>query len=637
MAGGIIVRKYFKRDGHIYYVIKGEGSEKIPTTIFFLDFYDELSQYATWDGIFFIRDASKTSGGHEGDPTVKSGWAMYTWDPAKEKLEKTQNPGWRKIAEQESLDLDETKFVSLVHFNKVIYGDGVEDLGLLGRIIACEEKVGECVRIVESVDARIVDLEKYKHWHTNKVDVLDQLIYRNDRLEFRGVPIGGNTMLYDNVRDGKICWINPNDPTACFPVKNSRTIADLIKTSDLDWIGMKVVVVEANGDLTTYQFVEDPTNPGVKHEMTGVEQIKSNRTYSAVDIATGEELDNISDEDALVKFMDEEKKWKVYYREKATVVRFLYTITKSSRGQITYVDELPKCDVSYLDRGLWSAFTSTDTVVAGHFYEAIEDESVEGGARWSDVTISGSHALDDVDGAQFLPGCYCIMEPEMPYKKYKLFWKEPEDIEGRFAFGHTKLVRKFGSAPTSVDDGTVVATLSSHDMRYNMYVDTCPFSNQSVFYRLFTFSNAGVQLKAMDPIEPEFLEWKTIIDAKGTYALDHMFVVGDHVVLPEHPRFGFVDTEVVDVDSNNLVLRTTVRNDRWTEPMLRDYTRYKLTVDDFPEPSKTYKVFGDDGFVDWSGGFFPSDVSIYELDDMYPNGIFGNFEINDGLVTFTLI
>ena len=62
----------------------------------FLSTYDQLSNYVGKPGFYVVRDAGNTRTGQHGDPSVHSGWAMYTWDTT---------TGWVKVAEKESLDI----------------------------------------------------------------------------------------------------------------------------------------------------------------------------------------------------------------------------------------------------------------------------------------------------------------------------------------------------------------------------------------------------------------------------------------------------------------------------------------------------------------------------------------------------
>lgn len=74
------------------------GADKTPE-IRFIDYYDQLVPLQGQQGHWFVRDAGNTTTGQHGDPTVKKGWAMYTWD-ARGVHGKAC---WRKIASEESL------------------------------------------------------------------------------------------------------------------------------------------------------------------------------------------------------------------------------------------------------------------------------------------------------------------------------------------------------------------------------------------------------------------------------------------------------------------------------------------------------------------------------------------------------
>ena len=71
----------------------------------FLDNYSQLSMNNGTDGIYFVKNASSSNAlDRNGDPTVKTGWAMYVWDSRITTNNGIARGGWIKIAEGESLD-----------------------------------------------------------------------------------------------------------------------------------------------------------------------------------------------------------------------------------------------------------------------------------------------------------------------------------------------------------------------------------------------------------------------------------------------------------------------------------------------------------------------------------------------------
>ena len=60
--------------------------------------YDELQNYNGYDGVVFVRDAGNAQTGQHGDPEVRSGYAIYIWDPRH-----TGSTKWRKVNKEETM------------------------------------------------------------------------------------------------------------------------------------------------------------------------------------------------------------------------------------------------------------------------------------------------------------------------------------------------------------------------------------------------------------------------------------------------------------------------------------------------------------------------------------------------------
>ena len=60
--------------------------------------YDELQNYNGYDGVIFVRDAGNAQTGQHGDPEVRSGYAIYIWDPRHGGSTK-----WRKVSKEETM------------------------------------------------------------------------------------------------------------------------------------------------------------------------------------------------------------------------------------------------------------------------------------------------------------------------------------------------------------------------------------------------------------------------------------------------------------------------------------------------------------------------------------------------------
>ena len=72
----------------------------------FLQYYEQMDNYAGQDGIYFVSEAASSSAsGRGGDPTVQKGWAMYVYQGTQATAGSgVARGGWRKICEGESLD-----------------------------------------------------------------------------------------------------------------------------------------------------------------------------------------------------------------------------------------------------------------------------------------------------------------------------------------------------------------------------------------------------------------------------------------------------------------------------------------------------------------------------------------------------
>lgn len=69
------------------------GAPLLKNVVTFLDTYDQLAGLSGSEGFFLVRDASNTRTGQHGDPRVRYGWGMYTWDNG--------TRGWKIVAKQE--------------------------------------------------------------------------------------------------------------------------------------------------------------------------------------------------------------------------------------------------------------------------------------------------------------------------------------------------------------------------------------------------------------------------------------------------------------------------------------------------------------------------------------------------------
>ena len=86
--------------------VSGADTKKVNKYhVTFLDNYSQLSLNNGVDGIYFVKNAASSNAlDHNGDPTVKTGWAVYIWDSRISVNNGIARGGWVKIAESESLD-----------------------------------------------------------------------------------------------------------------------------------------------------------------------------------------------------------------------------------------------------------------------------------------------------------------------------------------------------------------------------------------------------------------------------------------------------------------------------------------------------------------------------------------------------
>lgn len=151
-----------------------------------VDTYDQLSNHIGEDGLFLVRDAGNTKTGQNGDPSVKSGYAYYTWD--------TSANAWMMVGKQELLQLANVDFTQLL--TKELYLADQDDMRR--KMTAYEEHYNSATQTIASLVATLTAL-------TNSFDVatVDYLMAENTKLRASLVDIT-NTVIHVDSSFGEL-------------------------------------------------------------------------------------------------------------------------------------------------------------------------------------------------------------------------------------------------------------------------------------------------------------------------------------------------------------------------------------------------------------------------------------------------
>ena len=236
--------------------------------------------------------------------------------------------------------------------------------------------------------------------------------------------------------------------------------------------------------------------------------------------------------------------------------RFAQTCVIGNRGLAEYVDLLPEATKWHYQRGCWVPLQNDGEHIVGHLHECVEEWVEESGSYryyWRDITTAGGESIDVVGSTIDL----AYSKDDTLWKQNCIFLSEPEDtsVEGRACkWRETKLVRKFGAAPTSVEDGEVVVTYTTRDkFKETPYLDIVPFTQaEPVYYAAFSTTTAGDKYAPSAAVEATKLTWLRIRKVMGAHRddLGKIFKIGDTVVLPPHSTYGNIECEVVGINQN---------------------------------------------------------------------------------------
>lgn len=135
-----------------------------------------------------------------------------------------------------------------------------------------------------------------------------------------------------------------------------------------------------------------------------------------------------------------------------------------------------------------------------------------------------------------------------------LVWEDPEDTVEKgitLKWAQTKVVRKFGSAPKDENDGEVIKVSTiKNECKESAFVCVCPYSNEDVYFRLFSKTVTGGAYIASEAVKAEPLNWATITKCLARGAAPAMFKIHSTIVLPRHSLFGNIECEVIAINKD---------------------------------------------------------------------------------------
>lgn len=643
-----IKRVVNRNDGHIYYVIESDGQTKTYVGVFFVENYDQLVDHEGEWGLWFVRDAAADDTGQHGDPTVHEGWAMYAWDTQKRVTKDDGSVvfgGWRKVAEQESVDgpwgIDERILAQLV--KKVDFNLAIESLKT--RVSTLEVKAEELEAAINAINVVLAELQNAKHSHDNK-DTLDDLSTENDKLKFRDTPVAGYNYLYATRIDGCLAWRDPADKgTAAEPIDNSMEVAKKFATTSAAYVGMTLSVLENDGSITEFRMLEDNEHRGPYRAITSKKFITDSpdgrKFYQREEDGGYTEL---TASEAATCFDDPTNE--LFYTDYAVAPVFVDTNIQEAFGGAIFVSSLPTASTAYDNKGVWYPTDDDGDYEPNKFYRSVNGQWVALG--------EDAQQTETVEGAKFI-SARILDDVEMPFKRFEFYWQEPTDsTENKVFWKKTTLVRKHGSAPESIDDGIVVHVTNTSDNGINHFVEVCEYDNDKVYYRLFSNSRSGGAYKTTDAVSPEYTTWADIFNALNQEGMIDKFVnVGDIITLPKHPVYGQIDCRVIDVTA--LGIERSIRvatkfalekkafgssNDydtsdlkKWLDVNFNMYTQFDVLTDSdwIAQEGVTYYAFDTKkGFYELEvevGKELPEGTVVYIKSTDYPNGIVKGYEI----------
>lgn len=420
-----------------------------------------------------------------GDPTVHRGWAMYIYATNLSGKNK-----WIKVAEQESVD-------GIWGINEELLRQFVTWNNFTAALNKQNKKNEEYDKLV----SQIKEIYDKAHNHSNyptldKFDIVGNFTVDPDsKKKIPGASkcflmwnnkLACTTFTYEefNKAGTSLVWRNPlNLELEPIEVENSFAIANYLIATSLIQPGTILQVKELNGSYSRYIYYKDDS--GLNFEFIGM----------------------IGDSQL---------------RHKA----------------VTFVTELPEASATYAEKGSFYLLPPGGCGnVVGHFYRCTFDGT---NFVWHDESLS--ETVVPADGAYFTT-CHRVQ-----WNRISMTWEDPEDADtltGKVSFKRTYVVRKFGSAPTSKDDGVLVYVGTERNAhKLDPFLDICPITHIPVYYGLFSEgSNGGIFQINADPekkwtvdkptvISPEFVDWEYINAMLVNKRIRQIFSVGDILVSP---------------------------------------------------------------------------------------------------------
>ena len=220
----------------------------------FLNTFDQLSNYVGKPGFYVVRDAGNTRTGQHGDPSVSSGWAMYTWDTT---------AGWIKVAEKESLDI----------FAKEMggYYTKAEIDALLSNIANNTVVSNLSVKVTKNES----DIAALGQTTTNNSNSISELYRETDRLDakIRQLTPGGGGDVPSTVLDD-IADLQENQASLSNKVNDLSTTVDGVAQ---DVNSTKEAIASLTNNQTTVE-IDDRNNVTVRNLRDALVAIKSSQS-----------------------------------------------------------------------------------------------------------------------------------------------------------------------------------------------------------------------------------------------------------------------------------------------------------------------------------------------------------------------
>ena len=218
-------------------------------------------------------------------------------------------------------------------------------------------------------------------------------------------------------------------------------------------------------------------------------------------------------------------------KNSSATARILYRITNDSLVQRRYVNG--------------GVFTSDAVNKVLCTDDRITEQYV-----WKD--ISASSVKTGVIGSTFR-ACWAESLANL-WNDVSLTWKDPDDTveDGlEVIWAKTYLVRKIGSAPSNINDGTIVKVSTTRDEHaVESFTDTAPYTTQDVYYKLFSETKTGAVYVASSAWKAKPMSWDTLVSYLEAGYASSMFEIGSTVVLPAHSVYGEIECEVIGIDKD---------------------------------------------------------------------------------------